>query len=120
MTDQTYEGWTNHETWTVNLWINNEQGEYAHWTNRTRSIYDETLRHAEEGDRIGPKKRAWFNLADELKETYETNGDAIIASRLDGHCVWGDLLTSALQAVNWDEIARAMVEEHITQLEATT
>lgn len=28
LTDQTYNGWTNYETWNVALWIGNDQGLY--------------------------------------------------------------------------------------------
>ena len=28
LTDTTYNGWTNYETWNVALWINNEEGLY--------------------------------------------------------------------------------------------
>jgi len=28
MTDEKYQGWTNHETWALNLWLTNEEGIY--------------------------------------------------------------------------------------------
>ena len=30
MTNETYNGWTNRETWLANLWLTNDQGIYEH------------------------------------------------------------------------------------------
>ena len=41
MTDETYNGWTNYETWNVNLWLANDE-----------PMYRETLRYVQRGQPI--------------------------------------------------------------------
>lgn len=42
MQDETCEGWSNKETWAVNLFFNNDQNAYHEATSATRSIIVET------------------------------------------------------------------------------
>lgn len=37
---QTYEGWTNYETWLVNLWIENDEASYLFWRGETARARD--------------------------------------------------------------------------------
>lgn len=37
----TYEGWSNYETWAVNLWLENDEGSYRYWCDRAKALYDE-------------------------------------------------------------------------------
>lgn len=75
-----YNGWTNHETWTVNLWLANNG--YTPAADNIRQT------------------------ADEIKEfVNEFNPLANNAS------LYSDLLTTALQEVNWREIAEALIED---------
>ena len=34
MSDKSYNGWKNFETWVVNLWLTNEQYPYEYWMDR--------------------------------------------------------------------------------------
>jgi hypothetical protein len=88
MTDKTYNGWTNYETWRVNLEI------FDGWD--ANDLDSLTM-----GDNI--------NLHDQLKDyvqglIYEVGGGA------------GNLATdyalAFLQAVNWHEIAKHMIADY--------
>ena len=39
--DQRYNGWTNYETWAVKLWMDNEEGFYRAWQDRTQDAWDQ-------------------------------------------------------------------------------
>jgi hypothetical protein len=106
MTDQTYNGWTNYETWLVNLWMDNEQGSQEFFREQAREIYDE----AEAKPYLTRDWVAIHRFADYLKEHHEENRPEMPTCG-----VYYDLLSGALSEVNWDEIARhyidAIVEE---------
>ena len=102
-----YNGWTNYETWAVNLWITNDQDTYNFW----RETAEECLKEAKptltkEGKEIISKQeQARFNLADRLEEYHVEE----IRPELDD--VYDDLLGAALSSVNWSEIAKSLMEE---------
>lgn len=101
MADTTYNGWTNYETWLVNLWMDNEKGSQDFFREQAKEIYD--------GDEPRPStKLTWaqvagMRFADWLQEWHDEN-----RPELPG--VYGDLLGAALSAVNWDEIARHYID----------
>ncbi len=101
-----YNGWTNYETWLVNLWMDNEQGSQEFFRERAKEIYG--LATADPGGWFTREETARFRFVDWLKEHHEEN-----MPELPG--VYGDLLGGALSSVNWNEIARhyidAIVEE---------
>jgi hypothetical protein len=85
----TYEGWTNYETWAVNLWLSNDEGSYDYVLGLACEALD---------DEDVP--RALEALAVELKEDLSEN------SPLAGEAsVYSDLLGAALDRVEWREIA---------------
>jgi hypothetical protein len=99
-----YNGWSNYETWCVKLWMDNCEGDYRYWTAEADEVWNDS-----EPDRILTKKeRAALSLADRLKEYFEENNPLIN----DSGTVYGDLLTTALQEVDWQEIAENMLEEY--------
>ena len=91
-----YNGWTNYETWLVNLWITNDSAEYEYWLDAARTEREQWL-----GDR--PIAVCAARLAD----AFENNAtDALGESG-----PLRDLLFAALDAVNWHEIARHIMED---------
>ena len=84
-----YNGWTNYETWNVALWIDNEQGSQEYWREVTREIRETASEASQVKDAIWSiEQAARFTLADQLE----------------------DLLGSALDNVNWREIAGNWLE----------
>lgn len=88
--DNTYNGWTNYETWAVNL----------HLTN------DETLYHmALSFDSASDLQESLSNGVYQMIEEYQEKSIAPI------YLLWQDLLTSSLQSVNWYEIYDGLHED---------
>ena len=88
-----YNGWTNYETWLLNLHMTNEQG----GTDFVMEFLDERTE----------LKPHFIYLARFLQGTYEDLVPYDQASNL----FWRALINSALSEVNWMEIARHRVEE---------
>src|SRR5712691_3193570 len=105
--DKTYNGWSNYETWCVNLWLSNDEGTYRH----CRSLARDAANAAEDSSRVRDgiwtiEEATRFLFADALKELLdELNPITAQAS------VFSDLITAALSDVNWHEIADAFLEE---------
>jgi hypothetical protein len=107
MSDKTYNGWTNYETWVVNLWMDNEEGSHDYWLGIASYIY----RHeAEEQKHFSKMEDAVAILAEQLKEDHEEKKDDILEDAQLNASVWADLLGSALCEVNWREIAEHLLE----------
>ena len=100
--DKKYNGWTNYETWCVNLWITNEQSSDSYWMDRASEILEDCLGGPDVQDGLD---QARFDLADELKEHFNSTMPEL------GCTVWSDLMTTSLQEVDWDEIAQHYVED---------
>jgi len=106
MNEESYQGWTNYETWCVVLWIDNEQPSYEYWRAMAR-------RHKREAPTSeGVRSRIWtaeqaarLNLADQLR------GEVTDCAPISEATLYTDLLTAALEEVNWREIAENLLEE---------
>ena len=86
MTQETYQGWTNYETWLIKLWIDNEQSSQNYWLEAAKTADNPT------------------ELADQLKDEYEG-----AMPELNG--VWYDLLATSIGEVDWYEIAESLIDE---------
>jgi hypothetical protein len=114
MTDeQGYNGWTNYETWSVALIINNDQGTQAEMEERVRASMrqaplDYELQEYKVGDveehvrwDVAQTLRSWF--VDELQpELDELPGGP-------WSYLWSQLLGAALSEVDWDDLAESFV-----------
>ena len=107
----TYNGYTNFETWLVALHLDNDQASQEEWQAEARACL-ETAREDLESvsdvpfDEERVRSDAAYTLA-KMMEEY------IREERPDTQGMYDDLLSAALSVVNWTEIAR----NYITNLE---
>lgn len=107
----TYNGYTNFETWLVALWLDNDQASQEQWQAEARDCLETALEDLESVsyvpfDEERVRSDATYTLAGMLKEY-------INDERPDSQGMYDDLLSAALSVVNWTEIAR----NYITNLE---
>jgi len=86
--DTSYNGWTNYETWLVNLWITNDYNDYQYFKELVDGCNDLV--------------EASQTLQDYIEEGNPLNEDSTI---------YTDLLRASLGAVNWFEIAQGFTED---------
>lgn len=95
-TTNTCNGWTNYETWAVNLWMGGEQGSQDAWDDRAIDCWQA----AESDGSLTRLEVATIAFADAIKETHEESIPELEPS------VFANLLDGALESVNWQEVAR--------------
>ena len=108
MNQQEYNGWTNYETWVVNLWMDNEEGTYDYWREVAEDVYHNQTREPSNG--FTRMDEAVCLLADRLKDDHENRKDNILENAELTASVWADLLGAALSETNWREIAEHLLE----------
>ncbi len=107
MSDTRYNGWTNYETWAVNLWMDNDEGSHDYWLGVANYIYNH---EAEEQKHFTKLEDAVCILAEQLKEDHEEAKDEILERLELTSSLWADLLGAALSEANWREIAEHLLE----------
>jgi hypothetical protein len=80
---QTYNGWSNRETWLASLWLNNDGDAYY-------AVLQEALREA--GDA--------FDQADWLERYMREQ----MEDEIEDACLMNDLLSTAFTRINWVEV----------------
>ena len=101
MSNDKYNGWTNYETWVVNLWIDNDEG----MQDMVNEWADDALANASpkySGQSI--EKAAAYDLSRLIKDWHGEN-----TPTTEG--VFADLLNAAIDSVNWYEIAEHFIGE---------
>jgi len=88
VSSENYEGWTNYETWCVNLWLNKEAS-YL-WLIQVANNPELTD----------------YQKCEVLKNEVEAANPLI-----DGESIYSDLLVAAMSSVDWVQIIQASQEE---------
>ena len=105
-------GWTNYETWVVYCWMSQEKGQQDYWRDETRTCYDA----AEADGHLKRSDMAAIALADRIKDEHEEAATEMLRQANYETGPLSDLLNGALGAVNWDEIARQWMSDHLWEL----
>ena len=84
-----YNGWSNYETWLANLWLTNDEANYALLQEAISKDMWRTYEQAE-----------WL----EMMLRYELDDE------IDKPCLWQDLLQCAFGRINWSEIIENNIE----------
>jgi hypothetical protein len=102
MGDNKYEGWSNHPTWCVNLWLANDEGLYLEALGVVRTAI------ASVDVLVAPEPRS--TVADALKDWVE---EVAFPADRDGRThpdgMVGDLTVWAFNQVNWRELAESWI-----------
>jgi hypothetical protein len=104
--DETHNGWSNYETWVVNLWIDNDQGSQEFWRENATEAYF----NAEADKTFNKEERAALDLMETLKTVFEENNP------LSAPDLYTNLLNSALSQVNWHEIAKHLIDAALEEI----
>lgn len=103
---QGYQGWANYETWAVNLWLTNDGDSYNNWRAAARHWAKRATGSYEVKQGIWTARQAaLFKLAHSIKSHIGTDAEKAQPDGLLNH-----LLSSAVQEVDWHEIANELLK----------
>lgn len=110
MEDKKYNGWTNYETWVVNLWMDNDENSYKFWLSEGKRCLDKT----EPNDSFTLRESARYELQLSMRDYFEVNNPLE-----ENSSVYTDLLRAALSEVNWNEIAASWIDRTLEDVSYT-
>ena len=102
-----YQGWANYETWAVHLWVSNDQGAHEHWEQLAADEYAAAVAADPDGNWEAWTDAAATELAERMKQELDDEAEE---PRAVDNTMYADLLSAALEEVNWFEVAEAYVE----------
>lgn len=97
--DNTYNGYTNYETYCLSLWIDNDR-DTQKWYNNT--AYEYMITQGNTDDTL-------YDLANTIKDEIED----LANEQIPTNNMFKDLLNSAIENINWKEIASDLIEANL-------
>ncbi len=107
----TYNGYSNYETWAVQLWIDNNESSSAYWRQLASEIY-----HYQASDQphFSKAEDAVCILTEKMKDSYNNQMERVLNDANVQGTVWADLLNASVCAVNFHEVAKNLMESILT------
>jgi hypothetical protein len=109
MKQDTYNGWTNYETWNAALWLSNDESSQDLCNELAQHAYD----RAEDKAPFSRTENAAFALADQIRGIFDEQ-----ASESPTLGWMADAVNTYLSEVNWHEIAKGYMENVELEQEA--
>jgi hypothetical protein len=106
----TYNGYSNYETWAVQLWIDNNESSSAYWRRLAEEVYNH---QASEQVHFSKVEDATCILTEKLRDSYNNGMEVLLSDGNATGTIWADLLNASVCAVNFGEIAKNLMESVI-------
>jgi hypothetical protein len=105
MTNQdTYNGWTNYETWNWKLWMDNDEGTQEYWASEAERVIENTQDTSAEF--------AWISATSDLAKQLKTECEDWLESWMPEQAgPFADILNAAVNLIDWHEIADSLLDE---------
>ncbi len=110
MQENNYNGWTNYETWCVNLWFTNDESTDRHWRDLAYDSLVDAFQEADESYDDSVKNEAINELADAMKQLVDEDAPEVTG-------MYADMMNSALSEVDWYEIAEHFVNDVVSEID---
>ena len=102
MKNETYNGWTNYETWNYKLWMDNDSGSCDYYSELIQDLKSDNSNFSN-ADELA------FSLADSLKDSCE---EWLSEWMPEQSGPFSDILNCGVSAINWYEIAQSLIQDN--------